>query len=357
MTPASMTPTSVTSTSLTPATHQVWSDLNLRLCALEARGGLNAALHELEAFHIESGFIRDTLEEVERFVVFDPADNSRFFRLQYNPRRALRFRGSGRQDANGKSVNSGCFLCRENIVWQQDGRQVGYRITSGCRAYLALTNPFPLMAHHMVLASTDHRPQDWQFAHAFGIPAPDLVHDLVHLAARLPGHVGFYNGVDAGASIAGHFHYQFVKRPEGEPVFPLEQAARESGWGDGGPALVTGYPLDAVVWRGRAEEVSDRASAWLAGWADRNGGRLAGLSANLICSFSAEDNRIALYFVPRDRARPRPDGFAGFVGGLEVLGEIVLSSAEERAKLAAAEIGYDELEQILASVRAPLYAE
>ena len=44
-----------------------WSELNLRLRELELDAGLTAALLALESHQRASGFIEDSLEEVERY--------------------------------------------------------------------------------------------------------------------------------------------------------------------------------------------------------------------------------------------------------------------------------------------------
>ena len=99
-----------------------WSELNARLRETETGiGGLTAAFAELEIHQRETGFIKDDLSGVERHVFRHPDNPDRFFRVQYNPKRALRFDGSrvGTPPAGVDHVNGGCFLCRENIRWQQ----------------------------------------------------------------------------------------------------------------------------------------------------------------------------------------------------------------------------------------------
>ena len=333
-----------------------WSELNLRLRALESDQGLTAAVLALERHQRDSGFIVDGLDQVERYTFHHPDDPTRFFRVQYNPRRALRFAGSGRQQGNVdiRVRNNGCFLCRENIEWQQRGIQFGYQIEAGERSYIALMNPFPLLPAHVTIAASEHRTQDWRFGDDGGFDVAVLLEDLVHLGARMPGHFGFYNGVGAGASIPGHLHYQFLMRHDDETAFPLEVAAERAGASNGGLLLGDHYPLDTALWKGEAATVAARASEWIAGWAQRNQWRLPTLSANFIAARDAGGHQVALYFVVRDRAKSRIEGFTGLVGGLEVLGEIVLSSPEEKARLTGGEIDYFTLEAALASVHTPI---
>ena len=63
---------------------------------------------------------------------------------------------------------------------------------------------------------------------------------------------------------------------------------------------------------------------------------------------------MALYFVPRDRTKSKAEGFSGLIGGLEVLGEIVLSSPNDKARLSSGQIDYFTLEAALASVHTPI---
>ncbi len=347
-----------------------WSAFNETLAALAAERGLPAAFDALYLQQKEAGFIRDDLAAVERHSFFHEKDPGRFFRAQYNPRRAARFQGAGRKTPppHVAPVHGGCFLCRENIRWQQGGRQLGYDMRQNGGAYRALMNPFPLMPHHVVIATEAHRPQEWRLnGRAPDAPMP-LIRDLVGFAARLPGYVGFYNGVGAGASIPSHMHFQFFRRPEdrGEEredvsLFPLEVAARRPRKPlTGTDGQIADYPLAVVVWQGAPETVIEAASRWLLDWAERNAPRLARLTGNFIAireTTAEQVPGVSLYFVARDREKPRPEGFSGLVGGLEAMGEVVLSSAEEKARLDAGQITYDTIWEILAGVRTDLFPD
>ena len=335
---------------------RAWSNLNNRLRAVECDTGLPAAVDALEHQQRESGFLGDHLQSLVRRALRDPADPTRWLGVQYNPRRALRFRGSGVAAAPKPSLiqNDGCLLCRDNIAWQQRGVQLGYQVEAGSGSYVALMNPFPLLPSHLVFAAKDHRSQEWGFAPEGGAEIADIIADLVDIGDRLPGYLGFYNGVDAGASIPGHMHYQFVRRPSDVGLFPLESAPRVVDPDSDGAARICDYPMDAVAWRGPGERITAQATGWIDGWAERNRQRLVGLCCNLIVSRHPGELDMTLYFVPRDRARSRPDGLSGRVGGLEVLGEIVLLDDQEKALLDAGEVDYHALHRALASVRAPL---
>jgi hypothetical protein len=80
------------------------------------------------------------------------------------------------------------------------------------------------------------------------------------------------------------------------------------------------------------------------------------LTANVIAT-ADPDGIVTLYFVPRDRGMARGTGMSGLVGGLEVLGELVFSSGEERQILDNGAMDYFAVETILGSVRTPLFTD
>ena len=103
---------------------EVWKDLNRELREIERNGGgLPAALEALASQQRTRGFIKDDLQSVRRYRFVHPDDPARFFVVQYNPVRALRFGGAGTSTppAGTAVKHGGCFLCRDNIRWQQRG--------------------------------------------------------------------------------------------------------------------------------------------------------------------------------------------------------------------------------------------
>ena len=97
---------------------RTWLELNERLRETEAaEGGLGAALAALEVHQRENGFIQDNLSDVERHLFPHPDDPTLSFRVQHNPKRALRFNGSGvglhsiyRIRGPMGRVSNGCFF-------------------------------------------------------------------------------------------------------------------------------------------------------------------------------------------------------------------------------------------------------
>lgn len=333
-----------------------WAKLNTALRDAEAADGLCAAIATLEENQFQTGFIKDHLTGVERYVYHHPDNSSLFFSVQFNAKRMARFQGGpvSVPPDGAEIVHGGCFLCRDNVRWQQRGAEMGYELAIHGMNYNVWMNPFPLMPGHVVVASAEHETQEWVYGQGGGVDPSRLIRDLVSLASRAPEYVGFYNGVNAGASIAGHLHYQFFKRPRDLPVFPLEVRLRDYPSRVQTPVLVTEYPLPVVKWSGPSDTIVDAAAAWIDHWAERNAQRIHALSANIIV-LAAGDGTATAYFVPRDRARPCGQGMSGLTGGLEILGEIVFSTPEERRLIDSGAVDYFYLENVLHSVRTPLF--
>jgi len=176
------------------------------------------------------------------------------------------------------------------------------------------------------------------------------------MAVRLPNHVGFYNGVDAGASIPGHLHFQFVRRPVADPIFPLEQRDVLPATEDGGPQFITDYPVEVALWRGDLADVVSDATAWVRRWVAGSPLQHDVMSSNFIVTSHRLDSDVSLYFIPRDRRKSRWFGTNGLVGGLELLGEFVFSSAAEKALLDQGKVDYFYIEQALSSIHTPFFS-
>lgn len=325
-----------------------WQALDVYLSLIEQRGNLAAALFALHEHQVQSGFIRDELTELRRFILRHPDRPERFFSAQYNPARSRRFQGAGRAPnaEPEQSVNNGCFLCADNIWWQQQGTESGYHLHALNGRYTAWMNPFPLVAGHAVIASREHLPQHWRTP---GGPDLDtLVSDLVDLTALLPGWLNFYNGLGAGASIPHHLHLHALPRSKGYESLPLESAARQ---GSASGQAEHGYPLSFLHWYGEPESVKAQALGWVQRW-QHGAGADDDATANIIASQAA--GRLDLYFIPRHQRRSRAEGLGGVIGGFEALGEIVCSSDEELEKLQSGSVDYFTIEGMLAQVSVAL---
>lgn len=331
-----------------------WAALQIYLQLVEQRAGLGATLLALREHQVQSGFIRDELMELRRFRLQHPGQAERFFTAQYNPARARRFQGAGRgpNAESRQAVNGGCFLCADNIWWQQSGTESGYDLNAVRGRYTAWMNPFPLVSGHTVLASREHLPQHWGAAGALSLEA--LMNDLIDIAALLPGWLTFYNGIGAGASIPHHLHLHTIPRNDSYGKMPLEiaaQNARNRKNGENEPNKAYDYPLGFVHWRGDGDSVRHRALIWADEWL-RGAGAETHATANIIASQTGAE--LDVYFIPRHQCRSRAEGLGGIVGGFEALGEIVCSSEEELEKLESGRVDYFTIERMLAQVSVAL---
>ena len=335
-----------------------WANLNKKLRqSAEDNNGLASALFDLENHQRKTGFIKDDLKKIKRIVFRDPNNKSYSLRAQINPKRAKRHGGSGNLALAGEhpNINNGCFLCRENIKWQQEERQIGFEINFGISDYIAFMNPFPLLPNHVVIASTAHRTQELRLFQN-DEQNQDLalvLSDLCELADRLPNHIGFYNGVGAGASIPDHFHFQFFQRAPDLPKFPLEERRFSNIGCDFTTTLVEDYPLCVFRWMGELGEVVEKATSWITNFVKTSKFERQQLTANFIASRSMASKTVTLYFVPRHRFKQFWNGNAGIVGGLEILGEIVLASNEECNLVRYDIMNFEFIERGLSHISAP----
>ena len=333
--------------------------LNRELHAIEQYdGNLLNVIERLREHQLDRGFIRDDLYAVEYFDFPHPDDPERFLSVQYNPARIKRLSiligalPPPRNDA----VNDGCVLCSRNIEWQHRGIEMGYAISVNGIGFRILMNAYPLMPSHIVVATREHVPQVWNLGDAATrrFTIREIVANLVSLAQRLPRYVGFYNGDGAGASVQEHFHYQFFRRRNGGDLFPLEMApVRQVA---DLVSTVIDYPVPAMRWSGNDMlEVIARATAWIDDWLHMNIGSRPDLSANIFAMYDDSADQLQVFFVPRDKGRLHSPRMAGMVGSLEILGELVLTTENEKRDLDWGRIDYRSIARILADIRVPLW--
>lgn len=316
---------------------------------VEKTDGRPAALRLCQELHRDAGFAPPAVSEATRRRLVD-ADNRRppFF-VQTGTDRASRFAGRGRQQPppGRVAINGGCFLCAANVMWMQCYNEVPYCIRLGGRPWNIYPNPYPYVPDPFVVASDDHISQDMTPQRG----PTDVVADLVELIETTPGWVAMLNGVGAGASIPSHQHFQLYERwggtdSVGEP-FPLERWADAADNAGSAVALIRDYPITAIAVRGGADDIIAETSRLLTLWTQVAGGRA---SANLAVTHDGTTGKLCLYFVPRNRNRPYAAGLKGACGGLEVLGELVLSSEDEFRRLDSGEIDYAYVRRVLAEV-------
>lgn len=112
---------------------------------------------------------------------------------QFNPKRIVST--AARVDAASIKQRP-CFLCADNLPPEEQGIEFG-------ADFVLLCNPFPVLRHHLVIASRAHTPQ--AIAGNFGT--------LLDLAQALgPDYFALYNGPACGASAPDHLHFQACSR-------------------------------------------------------------------------------------------------------------------------------------------------
>lgn len=316
-----------------------------RQCRLQNRLDplpLPDGLRYLTAFHLENGFIEDSLLEVRNFPCAAPGGAGRFL-VQFNPRRAARA---------AVSRAGCCVFDTHDFRLQQRGLQFFLALTLNGRRYNALTNPYPFAPCHTSIASAEHEPQGW----CEGDPALQrakihrIVEDLCELAERLPGWVVVYNG--AGATI-DHLHFHVFEHAPGHNQLPMQVAAGRARMGpEAGLQLRFGgdrtYPITVYRFGGCKRAIIDGVSALLEEWTtlDRHAA-----TANLIAV--TEGCESALYAVPRNRFLEYAVGFAYRIGSMEIAGVFICSKEEELQDLQRGRINFGRLWTILQSIYPP----
>lgn len=316
-------------------------------------------LKALNRHQLATGFIKDDLKSVTRCRLVDPdPQRTHHFLVQYNPRRAQRESAAPRPipPPNVESINGGCFLCPDNIWWQQYGLEISFDVLLNERKYKAWANPFPLKESHFTVATVEHRPQSWTNASEETSGLREMLEDLIELADQVPDFLVFYNGAGAGASLPYHRHFQCFPRDDREP-FPLEKTAQQR-LSVGRGVHVSDYPITALHFCGTVaakKAFVETVDNWTSAWTNVTGPDA--VSANIIATVEAipehPGHPFHLYFVHRNRLYSRGPGMTGQVGGLEVLGELVFSTEAEKERLDAGLVNYDYARRVLAAVEAP----
>jgi hypothetical protein len=325
---------------------------------------LEDALDVLHDHQQDIGFIRDDGSKAARFKIVGPG-GEQFFLVQFNSRRLERKAGAGRKEMppGAGTVNTAdplCFLCADNMRWQQRGVQDYYTRVIRGGSYNFCCNPFPFGKKHFTVASAikphvSQRLSDKGETEAGCVES--IIEDLYELVEQAQSYLAIFNGVSAGASIWEHLHFHLMKRPSA--LFPLQAAAEqaEAAVGTAADLLYIAepfYPLPAFRLRGGREAVVRNAVSLARRWRGIAGGAA---TENLIVI--TEEGSITMYYIPRDKEFCRAAELAGEAGGLETLGEFVMSTENERRLLEEGRINYDSLQRILQAVRPlrPLHVE
>jgi len=328
---------------------ECWHDLGLYLKEIEEQQGLAKAIEALYDNQKELGFIQDDLSNLQRFKFPHPEDSNRYLCIQYNPNRLKRFGSASKPPPGVIEMHNNCVLCRKNIGWQQNGKELGYEIHVNDTNYTVLMNPFPLVPVHALAATNEHIGQAWSFndevSKKFSIEK--IISDILELTSKLPGYLVFYNGINAGASIPSHFHLHIIKRESDDYRYPIELASKHKTVN---AHLALDYPVHTWCWQGQKKDIMQGARNWVKDWLTNNNKLQNRLSANIIASLDSESGEINLYFIPRDQQRSGSLEFQGIIGGLEILGELVFITDQEKTRLNNGEITYNQVANILSSI-------
>ena len=110
------------------------------------------------------------------------------------------------------------------------------------------------------------------------------------------------------------------------------------------------YPIDVLRWRGSISEVVSKACSWITQSIKESKIGEHRLTSNFIATSSKLGESVTLYFIPRDKEKQFWNGGKGIVGGLEILGELVMASDDERAMVEKGNIDYFFINTALSNV-------
>ncbi len=258
-------------------------------------------------------------------------------------------------------VHGGCYLCPENILWQQRFCQFPALVPLPSGDFFAWANPFPLGHFHVTLAAEAHVPQTWMRAdreESLDSLRRRLV-DLVQLADRLPRYLVFENGTGAGATLPLHHHFQALRKWPGLVRYPIEEAARRQEEADRvesgtQPYVIRDYPVVALFWCGTAEEITANLEIALSDCLGRfdSENDWRHLTTNFIAAReSRTDKRLRLFLISRNAHITRATGLTGAVASLELAGELVFAQEQDRDRIAAGQVSYASVWETLASAQ------
>lgn len=211
-----------------------------------------------------------------------------------------------------------CFLCGSNLPPEQKG--VAFR-----DEWVALANPFPILANHLTVVHREHTPQ--RIAGRLGV--------FLDLARWLPASFVIYNGPECGASAPDHLHFQAADRS----LFPIAAATPREG-----DRLVLDAPCRTIVVRDRDRTaVVAELERVIAALADA-----ARPEPLLNLAASWHEGRFTAYVFPRAKHRPAVYHRGEILvspAAIDLCGVLVTPRGEDYVSLDATRVGaiYDEV--------------
>ncbi|MGB5259348.1 MAG: hypothetical protein WBO34_02360, partial [Gammaproteobacteria bacterium] len=97
-----------------------------------------------------------------------------------------------------------------------------------------------------------------------------------------------------------------------------------------------------------------RAAAWINNWLRINLETRPHLSANIFAMTDDSGELLHIYFAPRDKTLEHSPRMSGTIGSLEILGELVLTTVNEKRDLDWGKIDYRSIARILSDISVPL---
>ncbi len=258
---------------------------------------------------------------------------------QFNPKRIVST--AARVDAASIKQRP-CFLCADNLPPEEQGIEFGAN-------FIALCNPFPVLRHHLVIASRTHAPQ--AIANNFGA--------LLDLAQALgPDYFALYNGPACGASAPDHLHFQACSRELLPIIHDLDTWMRFSVTRiEGGEVFtLSDYRVNVMIARGTERDA-------IIAWFNQALTQLAAVSGapdrepmlNLIVTCGRYDWTVCLF--PRARHRPACYDAAGSAkltvspAAIDLAGVMVVPDANHFARISGEDLERIYLEVTLDEAR------
>ena len=336
-----------------------WQRLQRAAAPFGETGGLGNALRKLVRDQIAAGAV----PAYDRESVRIPGSGAcpPYFLVQANPRRLARL---AKVAAVAATAAAGELATPDQLdrdyIRRTNPMQLGLEIAPaiGGRPLIAWVQPFPMAHSHCTVAAANAcEQQEWVDA-AGQDRCAAVLSDTVALATALgPDWICFFNG--KGSYTQRRYHLQVFERAAADyPPFPLELATQAGVCTDplpDAPPFVAGYPLAVLHFQGAPETVSRLALAWLHAWFRPGHRPRRERSANVIARARAEDgpvgSEVTLWIAPRSVDLTGSVRIpSARLAALEVLGELVVTSEADLARLDAGAFTYADLAGTLADV-------
>ena len=298
-------------------------------------GGLADPIENLFRAQLQSWELLATnhaaLHQIETRLLTCEDGNARYdVTVQWNPKR---IQSTGAKIDRSSPRTRACFLCLENLPFEQKG--ILYD-----RRFLILCNPMPIFDRHFTIADIRHVPQ----------VLAGSIEPMLNLARDLgPEFAVFYNGAFCGASAPDHLHFQACPvscLPDRRMTLPSVPDKKING-----TEIYVPYGLgrSIVFLKGGGIEELTHVMGLFMDALKAGRGRVDEPMVNVIVSWREDGWLVAIY--PRQRHRPlrydspAADRLMVSPGAVDMSGVIIMPIEEEFRRISAADIRtiYDEV--------------